>query len=87
MANIKSAKKRVLVNQKKHDQNLSIKTSVKTYSKKVKALVAEGKKDEAKLALNDAFAKIDHAASANVIHANAAARKKAQLAKLVNSMK
>jgi len=31
MANIKSAKKRILVNEKKHEQNVSIKTSVKTY--------------------------------------------------------
>ena len=37
--------------------------------------------------LNEAFAKIDHAASENVLHKNAAARKKAQLAKLVDSMK
>ncbi len=87
MANIKSAKKRILVNEKKHEQNVSIKTSVKTYTKKVKTLVAEGKKDEAKLMLNEAFAKIDHAASENVLHKNAAARKKAQLAKLVDSMK
>jgi len=37
--------------------------------------------------LNEAFAKIDHAESENVLHKNAAARKKAQLAKLVDSMK
>lgn len=87
MANIKSAKKRILVNEKKHEQNLAIKTSVKTSTKKVKVLVAEGKKDEAKAMLSVAFSKIDNAASENVIHKNSAARKKAQLAKLVDSMK
>lgn len=87
MANIKSAKKRILVNEKKHEQNVAIKSCVKTYTKKVKALVAENKKEEAKAMLNEAFAKIDHAASENVIHKNCAARKKAQLAKLVDSMK
>jgi len=87
MANIKSAKKRILVNEKKREQNLSIKSNIKTYTKKVKTLVAEGKKDEAKEMLNVAFSKIDNAASENVIHKNSAARKKASLAKLVDSMK
>lgn len=87
MANIKSAKKRILVNEKKREQNLSIKSNIRTYTKKVKTLVAEGKKDEAKEMLNVAFSKIDNAASENVIHKNSAARKKASLAKLVDSMK
>ena len=87
MANIKSAKKRILVNEKKHEQNVAIKTSAKTYTKKVKVLVAENKKEDAIKMLDEAFAKIDHAASENVIHKNCAARKKAQLSKLVNSMK
>ena len=47
MANIKSAKKRVLVNQKKADRNKSIKSAVKTSIKKVEAaVVAKDKEDK-----------------------------------------
>ena len=46
--NIKSAKKRVLVNQKKNEQNKMIKNEVKTAIKKIDLLVKEGKLDDAK---------------------------------------
>ena len=49
--NIKSAKKRVLVNQKKNEQNKMIKNEVKTAIKKVDLLVKEGKLDDAKALL------------------------------------
>lgn len=85
MPNIKSAKKRVLVNDKKTEQNKSIRSAVKTEIKKVDALIKEGKLEEAKTALNNAFKVIDQAASKNIIHANNAANKKAKLAKKVST--
>ncbi len=85
MPNIKSAKKRVLVNQKKAEQNKAVRSEVKTEIKKVINLVNENKPEEAKAALPAAFAVIDSAASKNVIHANNAANKKAKLAKKVNA--
>lgn len=85
MPNIKSAKKRVLVNQKKAEQNKAVRSEVKTEIKKVINLVNENKPEEAKAALSAAFAVIDSAASKNVIHANNAANKKAKLAKKVNA--
>ena len=83
MPNIKSAKKRVLVNEKKTEQNKNIR-SVKTEIKKVDLLVKEGKLEEAKAALSTAFAVIDAACSKNIYHKNNASNKKAKLAKKVD---
>lgn len=84
MPNIKSAKKRVIVNNKKAEQNKSIRSELRTAIKKVEALVKEGKLEEAKAALPCAFSAIDSAASKNVLHANNAANKKAKLAKKIS---
>mgnify|MGYP003299213897 CR=1 FL=1 len=51
MANIKSAKKRILVNETKAARNKSIKSGVKTAVKKVDVAVAEGNKEAAVAAL------------------------------------
>ncbi|MDY6367796.1 MAG: 30S ribosomal protein S20 [Clostridia bacterium] len=85
MPNIKSAKKRVLVNDKKTEQNKNIRSAVKTAIKKVDALIKEGKLEDAKVALNDAYRIIDQAASKNIIHDNNAANKKAKLAKKLDA--
>jgi len=84
MPNIKSAKKRVLVNAKKTEQNKAIRSAVKTEMKKVDLLIKENKLEEAKAALSCAFSVIDAACSKNIYHANNAANKKAKLAKRVN---
>ncbi|HCY52169.1 MAG TPA: 30S ribosomal protein S20 [Clostridiales bacterium] len=84
MPNIKSAKKRVLVSNKKAAQNKMIKNEVRTYVKKVELLVNEGKTEEAKSALNETFSAIDSAVSKGVLHRNNAANKKAKLSKKVN---
>ena len=87
MPNIKSAKKRVIVNQKKTEQNKNIRSAVKTEIKKVEAFIKENKIEEAKALLPHAFALIDSAASKNIIHANNAANKKAKLAKKLDAVK
>lgn len=86
MANIKSAKKRILVSQKKHDKNKSIKSSVKTAMKKVEAVVAANDKAAAEAALLAATSTIDKAATKGVYHKNNAARKVSRLTKAVNTM-
>lgn len=83
MPNIKSAKKRVLVNDKKTEQNKAIRSAVRTEIKKLELLIKENKLDEAQAALPGAFAIIDSASSKNIIHANNAANKKAKLAKKI----
>ena len=86
MANIKSAKKRVLVNQKKADRNKSIKSAVKTSIKKVEAAVVAEDKEAAVAALANAISTIDKAATKGVYHKNNAARKVSRLSKAVNTL-
>ncbi len=86
MANIKSAKKRILVNQKKALQNQMIKSEVKTEIKKVRAAIEAGNKEEAAKALLTATAAIDKAESKGVIKKNTASRKVSRLALAVNKM-
>ena len=85
MPNIKSAKKRVLVNAKKTEQNKMIRSAVKTEMKKIDLLIKENKLEEAKAALSSAFAVIDAACSKNIYHANNASNKKSKLAKKVDA--
>lgn len=85
MPNIKSAKKRVLVNQKKTEQNKNIRSEVKTEIKKIELLIKNNALEEAKTALPHAFAVIDSAASKNILHANNAANKKAKLSKKLDA--
>lgn len=86
MANIKSAKKRILVNSTKAARNKSIKSAVKTSIKKVEAAVAASDKEAANAALLDAISSIDKAASKGVYHKNNASRKVSRLSKAVNSI-
>ncbi len=86
MANIKSAKKRIRVSQKKHDRNKSIKSAVKTAMKSVDAAVAANDKAAANEALKEATSKINKAATKGVYHKNNAARKVSRIAKEVNTL-
>lgn len=86
MANIKSAKKRILVNQTKAARNKSIKSSVKTAIKKVDAAVAANDAAAAKEALLAATSVIDKAATKGVYHKNTASRKISRLNLAVNKL-
>ena len=86
MANIKSAKKRILVNRTKAVRNKAIKSAVKTAAKKVEAAVANKDKEAASSALVEAISTIDKAASKGVYHKNTAARKVSRLSKAVNTI-
>jgi small subunit ribosomal protein S20 len=83
VANIKSAKKRILVTRKKTAENKMVKSKLATLTKKVEVLVAEGKKEDAKKMLPEVVAFIDSCASDGVIHKNTASRKVSRLTKLV----
>ena len=85
MANIKSAKKRVLTSKVRQERNKAVKSSVKTAIKKVEAAVREADKDAAAKELLNATSIIDKAAKKGVLHKNNASRKVARLAKMVNS--
>ena len=86
MANIKSAKKRILVNQTKAERNKAIKSSVKTAVTKVRVAIEAQDKEAAKAALLNATTVIDKAASKGVYHKNTASRKVSRLAKAVNEI-
>ena len=86
MANIKSAKKRVLIERERREKNNSVKSEIKTYVKRFKADLAEDV-TKAEESYKTLFSKLDSAANSNVIHANSASRKKAHFAKLLDNAK
>ncbi len=78
MANIKSAKKRILVNKTKKDNNLPKKSAMKTAVKK--AIVNPSQE-----AVNEANKRIDKALKSGIITKNKAARQKSRIAKKLNN--
>ena len=72
---------------KRTSRNKSIRTGCKSVITKAEKLITAGKADEAKAAVVDALSKLDKAAVKGVIHPNNAARRKARLAKKLNSIK
>ena len=86
MANIKSAKKRVLVAETRTARNKASRSKVKTSIKKVEAAVTAGDKAAAQASLVNAISEIDKASSKGVYHKNTASRKVARLSKAVSAM-
>ena len=86
MANIKSAKKRIEVNQIRYQRNKAIRSKVKTAIKKVEAAISAGSKENAVAAFEAAVSEINKACSKGVYHKNNAARKVSRLAKAVNGL-
>ena len=86
LANIKSAKKRILVNRTKAARNKSIRSAVKTSIKKVETAVQKNDKAAAQAALTEAISTISKATSKGVYHKNNCARKISRLSKAVNSI-
>ena len=83
MANIKSAKKRILTSQKRAAANKAVKSGVKTAVKKVRAAVEANDAAAAAAAFENAKSVIDKAASKGVLHKNTASRKVSRLAAAV----
>ena len=86
MANIKSAKKRILVNETKAARNKAIKSKVKTAGKKVEAAVAAKDAETAKTALRAAIVEISKAGTKGVYHKKTVSRKISRLSKAVSSI-
>ena len=79
MPNIKSAKKRVLVNEAKTMQNKAARSALKTNLKKFESAVAEGNRSEADVAYKVAVKAVDKAAAKGLLHKNNAANKKSKM--------
>ena len=86
MANIKSAKKRVLVNAKKAARNKAAKSGVKTAVKKVYAAIEAGDKALATEKLSALQAEMGRATSKGIFKKNTTSRKIARMAKAVNKI-
>ena len=85
MPNIKSAKKRVLVNATKAARNKSANSALKTALKKANAAI-EANSDDKEVAVKLAVKKIDQAVAKGLLHKNNAARKKSRFTNMLNSM-
>lgn len=86
MANIKSAKKRVLIAEKNRLRNVAFKSSIKTALKKVLELAKGEDKEALNTALSKAYQLCDKAVSKGILHKNTAARKKSRLTIAVNKL-
>ncbi len=86
MPNIKSAKKRVVLAEKRNLRNKAYKSALRTAIKKAD-VACENKADDRDTAVKAAIVKIDKAASKGIIHKNTAARKKSSLMVKLNSAK
>lgn len=84
MANIKSAKKRIDIIEKKREINRRRKSEIKTYIRKFELALENGNIDEAKKLLILIEQKLYRASTKSTIHKNAAARKVSRLAKKLN---
>ncbi len=86
MANIKSAKKRIKVIDKKTARNIRVRGHVKEAEKAFLAAVETGNVEEAKKAFQVAEKKFMQAAAKGTYHKNTASRKVARFAKKLNEM-
>jgi len=85
LANIKSAKKRILITRNKTAINRAKKSEIKTYIKKFEAAIAQENFDEAKELLKVIDKKLKRAALKNLVHKNNASRKVSRLTKKLNN--
>ncbi len=84
MANTKSALKQARQNEKRRLRNRVYRSAARTYVKKVRRLIEEGKLEEARVAMVSAVKALDKAAEKGILHKNNAARRKSRLFKLLN---
>ncbi len=81
MANIKSQIKRNKQNEKAHQRNKAVKSSLRTSVRKFREAADGGDVNEAEAALRAACRQLDKAASKGVIHKNQAANRKSAISK------
>jgi small subunit ribosomal protein S20 len=84
MPNIKQQKKRVRIAAEERLENLRYASTVKTFSRRLRVAVADGDRDRIAEEHRTLIRWIDKAAARGALHRNAAARKKAQAAKLAS---
>jgi small subunit ribosomal protein S20 len=83
MPNIKQQAKRVRTAQRERAENLRFRSTVKTLTKRLRVAVEDGDAEKVAAEYRSLVRMVDRAASKGALHANTAARKKAQAARLV----
>ena len=86
LPNIKSAKKRVLVNQTKAARNKAAKSALKTQLKYFDAAINEGNRVEADKRYKEAVKAVDQAAARGLLHKNTAANRKSKMTLRLNKI-
>lgn len=87
MPNIRSAAKAMRSSAKKQMRNKSIKSALKTATKKVQKLTVPAQVEAAGGAMPGVVSALDKAAQKGIIHRNTAARKKSRLMKKLNTVR
>lgn len=85
MANHKSAEKRNRQNKIRNARNTHVRSTMRSYIKKLRTAIAEGDTETAKTLLEKTIPYIDKAATKGVIHKATASRKISRLSKLVSN--
>jgi small subunit ribosomal protein S20 len=83
MPNIKQQEKRVRIAERQRAENIRYRSTVKTLTKRLQAAVEAGDTEAITAEHRSLVRWVDRAASNGALHANTAARKKAQAARLV----
>ena len=85
MAHTRSALKRLRQNERRRLRNRLYRTTARTYVKRARQLIEEGRLDEAQQMVQKAVSALDRAAQKGIIHKNNAARRKSRLMKALNA--
>lgn len=84
MPNIRQQEKRVRTAERERLENLRYRSTVKTLTKRLEAVAAEGDRDAVSAEHLQLVRTIDKAASRGALHKNTAARKKARAARIAS---
>jgi small subunit ribosomal protein S20 len=87
MPHSRSAKKRVVQNEKSREANKALKSALRTQLKKVREAIEAGDSAKAEAELPAAMKHLDKAGKSRVLHPNKAAREKSRLQRDVNALK
>ncbi len=85
MPHTRSAKKNLRKSEKRRLHNRAVKKTLKTHVKRVLSAAAEGTPEKLREEFKLAVRKLDKAAAKRIIHPNQAARRKSQLARVLNA--
>jgi small subunit ribosomal protein S20 len=84
MPHTRSAAKNLRKGNKRRLHNRSVISTIKALTKKLQATIANGTAEEARKEFVITVKKLDKAAAKRIVHPNMAARKKSQLARMLN---